>query len=395
MKIRGMNERIIYLDNAATTYPKPRHLLETMISAYARMGVSPGRGSYDLAVEAEDLVQETRVKVARFFGGPDPDRVIFAGNATDALNLVIQGLAEPGDHIVSTRLEHNSVLRPLHHLHQCGVIEYDLVPFDGSGFVDPDDVARAIRPNTRAVIVCHASNVLGTIQPISEIGRLCHDRGVPLIVDAAQSAGIIPIDMTASHVAAVAFTGHKSLLGPTGIGGLVLNSLPDIRSTRFGGTGVDSKNPVHTQTFPHRLEAGTLNLLGIIGLSESIDFVLREGLTSIQRREMELLTGLRDGLSALEGVGLYCGEDLDRHLGLLTVHVRGIGPEDLGAILDADFGIAVRAGLHCAPLVHRDLGQYPRGGVRFSFGPFNTPEDTDAAVEAMTLIARSKAGSGK
>jgi cysteine desulfurase/selenocysteine lyase len=216
-----MSGHLIYLDNAATTYPKPRHMLEAMISAYARLGVSPGRGSYDLAVEAEDMVQETRVKVARFFGGPDPDRVIFAGNATDALNLVIQGLAEPGDHIVSTRLEHNSVLRPLHHLHQCGLIEYDLVPFDGRGFVDPDDVARAIRSNTRAVIVCHASNVLGTIQPVSEIGQLCRDREVPLIIDAAQSAGIVPIDMTAWHVAAVAFTGHKSLLGPTGIGGLV------------------------------------------------------------------------------------------------------------------------------------------------------------------------------
>jgi cysteine desulfurase/selenocysteine lyase len=390
-----MSGHLIYLDNAATTYPKPRHMLEAMISAYARLGVSPGRGSYDLAVEAEDMVQETRVKVARFFGGPDPDRVIFAGNATDALNLVIQGLAKPGDHIVSTRLEHNSVLRPLHHLHQCGLIEYDLVPFDGRGFVDPDDVARAIRSNTRAVIVCHASNVLGTIQPVSEIGQLCRDREVPLIIDAAQSAGIVPIDMTAWHVAAVAFTGHKSLLGPTGIGGLVLNTLPDIRSTRFGGTGVDSKSPVHTQTFPHRLEAGTLNLLGIIGLSEGMDFVLNEGLTAIHRRELELLTALRDGLSALQGVELYCGDNLDGHLGLLTVNVRGIDPEDLGAILDADFGIAVRAGLHCAPLVHKDLCHYPRGGVRFSFGPFNTPEDTGAAVEAMTMIARSKTGSGK
>jgi cysteine desulfurase/selenocysteine lyase len=394
-EIREVSEHIIYLDNAATTYPKPRHMLEAMISAYARLGVSPGRGSYDLAVEAEDMVQETRAKVARFFGAPDPDRVIFAGNATDALNLVIQGLAEPGDHIVSTRLEHNSVLRPLHHLHQCGLIEYDLVPFNGRGFVDPDDVARAIRSNTRAVIVCHASNVLGTIQPVSEIGQLCRDREVPLIIDAAQSAGIVPIDMTAWHVAAVAFTGHKSLLGPTGIGGLVLNSLQDIRSTRFGGTGVDSKSPVHTQTFPHRLEAGTLNLLGIIGLSEGMDFVLSQGLTSIHGREMELLTGLRDGLSALQGVELYCGEDLDSHLGLLTVNVRGIDPEDLGAILDADFSIAVRAGLHCAPLVHKDLGHYPRGGVRFSFGPFNSLEDTGAAVEAMTMIARSKTGSGK
>jgi cysteine desulfurase / selenocysteine lyase len=385
-----MTERMIYLDNAATTFPKPREMLEAMLETFSRVGVSPGRGSYDLASEAEEVVRDTREKLARFFGAPDPDRVIFASNATDALNLAIQGLIEPGDHVVATRLEHNSVLRPVHHLHQQGIIDFDLVPFDGRGFIDPEAVAGAIRKNTRLVIACHASNVLGTVQPIPKLGRVCEERNVPLLIDTAQSAGIIPIDMGAWKIAALAFTGHKSLLGPTGIGGLVINPELEVRTTRFGGTGVDSKSLVHTQTFPHRLEAGTLNLMGIIGLSAALDFVEAEGMESIRSREMGLLTRLRDGLSALDGIELFCAEDLSDHVGLITVNVKGLHPEDTGSILDGDFGIAVRPGLHCAPLVHETMGTYPQGAVRFSLGPFNTLEDIDLTLEAMAKIARSK-----
>jgi cysteine desulfurase/selenocysteine lyase len=389
-RIARMTNRLIYLDNAATIFPKPRPILEAMLETYSRMGVSPGRGSYDLAVEAEELVGQTRKKLARFFGAPDPDRVIFASNATDALNMAMQGLFEPGDHVVATRLEHNSVLRPLHHLRQRGLIEYDLVPFDSRGFVDPEAIAKAVRANTRLVICCHASNVLGTVQPISDIGRVCNERKVPLLIDAAQSAGVIPIDMGAWHLSAVAFTGHKSLLGPTGIGGLVIHPELDIQSTRFGGTGVDSKNLVHTQTFPHRLEAGTINLLGVIGLSKGLDFVMAEGLNTIYHRETELLTRLRDGLSVLDSITLYCQEDLTEHLGIITANMEGIEPGDIGAILDADFGIAVRSGLHCAPLVHETLGTYPQGGVRFSIGPFNTDEEIDRTIEAMDIISRTR-----
>jgi cysteine desulfurase/selenocysteine lyase len=384
-----MTDRVIYLDNAATTFPKPRTILEAMLETYSHMGVSPGRGSYDLAAEAEELVMKTRQKLAQFFGAPDPNRVIFASNATDALNLAMQGLFEPGDHVVSTRLEHNSVLRPLHHLHQRGLIEYDLVPFDNRGFIDPEAIAKAIRSDTRLVICCHASNVLGTVQSIPELGRVCNERNVPLLIDAAQSAGMIPIDMGAWQVSAVAFTGHKSLLGPTGIGGLVVDPELDIQTTRFGGTGVNSKSLIHTQTYPHRLEAGTINLLGVIGLSKGLDFLMAEGLNAIHHGEMELLTRLRDGLSALDRLTLYCQEDLSEHVGIITANVQGIKPEDVGAILDADFGIAVRTGLHCAPLVHETLGTYPQGGVRFSLGPFNTKDDIDRIIEAMGMIARS------
>ncbi|MEW6440826.1 MAG: aminotransferase class V-fold PLP-dependent enzyme [bacterium] len=382
--------QVIYLDNAATTFPKPREVLKRIVETYTRLGVSPGRGSYDLAMEAEEFVQQSRRKLARFFCAPDPERVIFANNATDALNLAIQGLLQAGHHVVATRLEHNSVLRPLFHFRQIGMIEYDLVPFNGDGFIDPRDVADMMRPNTRLVIICHASNVLGTIQPIAEVGRLCADRGVPLMIDASQSAGHVPIDMDAWGVSIVAFTGHKSLYGPTGIGGLLIRPDLKIQATRFGGTGIESRSLIHTQTFPHRLEAGTINLLGIIGLSAGLDYVLAKGMDEIHRREMELLRRLRDGLSELQGVDLYCAQDLSNHVAVLTTNVRGIEPEDVGAILDVDFGVAARTGLHCAPLIHEDLGTSPRGGVRFSLGCFNTAEDIDSAIEAMASICKHR-----
>jgi cysteine desulfurase / selenocysteine lyase len=383
----AMTDRLIYLDNAATSFPKPIEVLREMVETYARVGVSPGRGNHDLATQAGDLVDQARSQVARFFGAPDPTRVIFAANATDALNTVIGGLVRPGDHVVATRLDHNSVLRPLHHLAQRGIINYDLAPFDGRGFVDPDAVAALLRPNTRAVVMTHASNVIGTIQPVAEIARLCAERGVPLLLDIAQSAGQVPIDMTAAGIAAVAFTGHKSLYGPSGIGGLVLMPGLDVETTRFGGTGMDSASLVHSQAWPLRLEAGTLNLLGVIGLSLGIAFVERQGLAELHAREMALLARLRDGLAAIPGVTLYCADDLAGHLPVLVANVAGIHPQDVGAILDGDFGIAVRVGVHCAPLVHRDLGTIERGAVRFSLGAFTTDEEIDLAIEAMNAIA--------
>jgi len=382
--------RLTYLDNAATTFPKPREVLIQMLETYSRLGVSPGRGGYDLAVEASQFVEQTRQKAADFFGAPDPQRVIFTANATDALNLVIQGVLQPGDHAIATRLDHNSVLRPLEHLQQRGSIEYDLVPFDGKGFIDPHDVIARIRANTRLVILTHASNVIGTVQPVAEIARLCGEYGIPVVIDTAQSAGKIPVDMQNWGIAAVAFTGHKSLFAPTGIGGLIAAEDLDIRSTRFGGTGIESRSLTHTQSYPHRLEAGTINLMGIAGLSAGLDFIQAEGMEDIHQREMELLTLLRDGLARLTDVDLYCADDLDRHVAVLSANIRGMDPEDVGAILDGDFEIAVRIGLHCAPLVHEDLKTSPRGSVRFSLGRINTEADIDRAIAAMDQIVRQK-----
>jgi cysteine desulfurase / selenocysteine lyase len=386
----GVADRLIYLDNAATTFPKPVSVLNTMVQTYMRAGVSPGRGSYDLAAEAGQLVAGARQKVARVFHAPDPDRVVFTANATDALNIALQGMVRLGDHVVSTRLEHNSVLRPLHHLRLKGLIEYDLIPFDDKGFVDPGDIMAAIRPNTRLVIINHVSNVLGTVQPVPEIGRRCAELGIPLFVDVAQSAGVLPIDMESWRVAGIAFTGHKSMLGPTGIGGLVLAPGVEVEPTRFGGTGFESLSLVHPDSFPYRLETGTHNLMGIIGLSEALDYLQSRGIESIHAREMELLRRLLEGLSGCDGIRIFGAENLSDHLGLLAANIRGMDPEDVGAILDADFHIAVRVGLHCAPLLHQSIGTSPRGTIRFSIGPFNTEEDIDETVTAMKTIARSK-----
>ena len=382
-----MTDGLIYLDNAATSCPKPPAVLEQMLQRYRELGVSPGRGSYDRALQAGDAVERAREQLARFFGAPDPTRVVFAANATDALNLAFHGLLRPGDHVVATQLEHNSVLRPLHTFRERGWIKYDLAPCDGHGFIDPDDIARRIQPNTRLVVVSHASNVLGTIQPISVIGRICTEHGVPLILDTAQSAGTIPVDMVDWHLSAVAFTGHKALFGPTGIGGLVVHPDLDIQASRFGGTGIDSRNLMHTPTFPHRLEAGTLNLLGILGLSAGVEYVLEQGLESIHAHEMRLMQRLRDGLATLGHVEMYCAESLRDHVAVLTLNVNGINPEDVGAILDADFDIAVRVGLHCAPLTHQAVGTYNRGAVRFSPGYFNTTDDIDRAIEALASFS--------
>jgi len=380
---------VIYLDNAATTFPKPTGTLERALERYRELGVSPGRGNHDLAMRASDAVDEVRAKVAAFFGAPDPERVIFGANATDALNTAILGLVRPGDHVVATRLDHNSVLRPLHHLAETGVITWDAVPFDERGIVTADALEALLRPATRLVVMTHASNVIGTVQPVAEIAGRCAARGIPLVLDAAQSAGQVPIDMAALGISALAFTGHKSLYGPSGIGGLVVMPSLEIATSRFGGTGMDSASLVHTQAYPLRLEAGTLNLLGVLGLGEGLDFVGAQGVAAIHAREAALLTRLRNGLAATERVTLYrAAGDLADRVAVLACNVDGIHPQDVGAILDGDFDIAVRVGVHCAPLVHRDLGTIDRGAVRFSLGAFTTGADVDAAVEAMRAIAR-------
>ena len=382
---------MIYLDNAATSYPKPRALLEQMVDRYCAMGVSPGRGSYDLAVAAEGVIDKVRAKLARFFGAPDPQRVIFTANATDGLNQALLGLLKDGDHVITTRLEHNSVLRPLHHLHQERGVAFSLVPFSPQGFIDPDDIARAIRSQTRLVVINHASNVLGTVQPVAQVGAVCAQRGIPLLVDASQSAGQVEVNMAAMKASAIVFTGHKSLYGPTGTGGVILHPDLEVQSTRFGGTGVESRSPVHTQRFPHRLEAGTHNLMGIIGLDLAIDYLLERGLGSIHQQEMALIGRLWDGLSQIRGITIYGAPDFSHRLAVLSINVDGVAPADVGAILDADFDIAVRVGLHCAPLVHDTLGTAAQGAVRFSLGLFNTVEDIDRTIEAMSRIAGMQA----
>jgi len=382
------NHDLIYLDNAATSYPKPSGCLYRAMERYLKLGASPGRGGYDLAIEAEDAVSDIRRLLCRFFGADESYHLCFSANATDALNTLLQGLTQPGDHLVTTFLEHNAVLRPLHHLRLQGRIEFDLVPFDPDGFINPEDIASAIRPHTRLVVLNHASNVLGTVQPVAAVGEICRQRNIPLILDVSQSAGVIPVEMKQWNVSALAFTGHKSLMGPTGIGGLIVCPGLPVRSTRFGGTGVNSSDLQHSQAFPYRLESGTINLLGILALGESLTFLHELEAKGYHEQEMTLITALRDGLMEVDGINLYAARNLKHHLPLLSCNIRGYTASDAAAILDGDFNIAVRSGLHCAPLVHQHLGTAPNGTIRFSLGIYNHKEHIDAAIDAMSRIAR-------
>ncbi|MCL4847179.1 MAG: aminotransferase class V-fold PLP-dependent enzyme [Acidobacteria bacterium] len=385
-------DRLIYLDNAATSFPKPEPVYTFMDQFFRRCGVNPGRSGYDRCMEAGLLVEDTRRQLMAFFGGRDPNRLVFSLNSTDALNLAIFGLLEAGDHAVTTTLEHNSVLRPLYHLAGRGV-DVDHVPFDGRGFVDPDEVARAFRPNTKLVVVNHASNVIGTVQPIADIGRRCRERGVTCLIDASQTAGKVPIDVEAMCVDVVAFTGHKSLMGPTGIGGLYVGEHVDIRLTRAGGTGVRSAVRTHLEEYPWRLEYGTPNLLGIAGLHAGVEWVNGRGMTPIHEGEMALMAQLRDGLAAIDGVTLYCQDDLTNHIGVLAFNVRGYEAADVGTLLDVDYEVACRTGLQCAPRLHEQLGTADlHGAVRLSVGPFNTADHIATVVEAVREIAAARAG---
>lgn len=380
-------EQLIYFDNAATSFPKPENVYTFMDQFFRRAGVNPGRSGYDLCIEAGQLVEDTRRTLTRFLGGTDPNRLVFTHNSTDSLNLALFGTLASGDHAISTTLEHNSVLRPLYHLERDLGVAVDYVPFDSKGFVDPDAIRRHWRANTKVVAINHASNVIGTVQPVAEIGRLCHERGALLVVDASQTAGKIPIDVTAMHIDLLAFTGHKSLFGPMGIGGMYVREGVTVRQTRAGGTGVRSAVRHHLEEYPYRLEFGTPNLPGIAGLHAGVEWLQQHAPHAIHEQEMRLARGLRDGLAQIEGVTLYCQDDLTDHIAVLAFNIDGMEASDVGMMLDVDHQIACRTGLHCAPLVHEQLGTAAHGAVRFSVGPFNTEEEVKTAVGAVQEIA--------
>ncbi len=377
-----------YLDNASTTFPKPAQVLEVMVDFATNIGVTPGRSTFDLAMVAESVIDGCRKSICELFHGPHRDRVVFGHNATDALNLVIFGLLGRGGHVVSTRLEHNSVLRPIAHCVDDHGASATLVPFDGRGYVDPDDVRRAITRDTRLVVINHVSNVLGTVQPVAEIGAICRAAGVPLCVDAAQSAGQVPIDMQAMNIDVVAFTGHKSLLGPTGTGGLCVGNGVDIAHTRAGGTGVKSAARRHPTEYPLRLEYGTPNSMGIAGLARGLAFIAEQGgVDAIHAREMELARPLWQSLRETDGVTLHCAESLEARVPVFSFNLDGMDAAQAGARLDVDFDVACRTGLHCAPLVHESIGTSPTGSVRFSIGPLTTREDVEAGANAVRALA--------
>jgi cysteine desulfurase family protein len=382
-----MND-FVYLDNAATTFPKPAEVIQSMCDFYQSKGVNPGRTGFDLALEAEETLATARQELAAFFGGSNRDRLVFSYNVTDALNLLISSVLSPGDHAITTCLEHNSVLRPMYRQGELGV-DVDFVPFDAAGYVDPADIAHRFRPATRLVVVNHGSNVIGTIQPVAEIGRLCREQGILFAIDVAQTAGLVPIDIEAMSADVVCFTGHKSLFGPSGIGGMYIADHVEITPCRAGGTGVMSALTRQPEAYPWRMEFGTVNLMGAAGLLAAQRWISeRGGVGAIYEHEMRHARRLRDGLADIDGVRLYCA-DLERdHLPVFAFNIEGLPADQAGTFLDVEHNVITRTGLHCAPLVHEGIGTAEADGtVRFSPGIFTSDEDIERAVAAVADIA--------
>ncbi|MBN2643852.1 MAG: aminotransferase class V-fold PLP-dependent enzyme [Desulfuromonadaceae bacterium] len=376
----------VYLDNAATTFPKPEAVYRAQDEVARRCGANPGRGGYRLAQQAAQVVSQAREQVANFFHIVDSRCLVFTASATQSVNMALFGLLQPGDRVVTTSMEHNAVARPLHHLQQHG-IEVVHVAADPRGCINLADIRQACQVPTRLVVVNHCSNVSGTVQPVEDIGRWCRAQGILFMVDAAQSAGILPLDVEEMGIDLLAAPGHKGLLGPQGTGVLYVHPELTLRPLIYGGTGTFSSQLEQPESLPESLESGTLNLAGLAGLAAGLDFIEQTGRERILVHEQALLKQMWQGLSALSGVTLYGpGPDSGRCAGALSLVIDGQDPSVTGFFLDQKFDIAVRVGLHCAPLAHRTLGSWPLGTVRVSPGFFNTEEDIEAFIAAIAAL---------
>jgi cysteine desulfurase family protein len=380
-------ENVIYLDNAATSFPKPPSVYETMDRFLRMLGANPGRAGHRMAVGAEQEIDRVRHGLARTFHAGDHHRIVFTLNCTDALNMGIKGVLREGDHVVTTVLEHNSVSRPLQQMAENGYITLTRLDCSGDGYLDPDAVKQALTPKTKLVVVTHASNVLGTVQPIRAIGAIAREAGVTFMVDAAQTAGALPIDVEADFIDLLAFAGHKSLYGPPGSGGLYVRETVALKPWREGGTGGDSSTAVQPTEFPHYLEGGTPNTVGIAGLGAGVAFIAETGIETIHAHEQKLRNQLRDAVADDDRFKVHGPLNDGKTVAPIALTLKGMQPEDVGSILDQSFHIAVRSGLHCAPYTHRRMETHPGGMLRFSPGFFNTEEDISATIEALREIA--------
>jgi cysteine desulfurase family protein len=377
---------MIYLDNAATTFPKPESTYYYMNKYTREIAANPGRGSHSMAIESAEIIFETRELLAKFFNIEDSMNIVFTKNCTESLNIGIKGVLKKGDHVITTSMEHNSVLRPLTVMESRGV-ELTIVQADEFGLIDPKDIEGEIKENTKLVITTHVSNLTGTIMPIDEIGSICRDRHILYMVDSAQSAGLLEIDVKKQNIDILAFPGHKNLFGPMGIGGLYVGEDIEIDSFIEGGTGSLSSEVVQPDFMPDKLESGTPNLPGIAGLKGGLEFIMETGREEIKRREDQLLKVFVDIISSTWNIQSYGPEDLGKRSGVVLVNIRGIDSSDLASRLDSEFGIAVRPGYHCAPLAHKTIGTYGKGAVRFSLSFFNTMKDIEKAAGALIKIA--------
>jgi len=383
--------KLIYLDNGATSFPKPPAVAAAMSHFLLNVGGSPGRSGHRLSQEAARVVFECREALARLFGAPDSRRIIFTLNATQALNTAIYGILKPGDRVITTAMEHNSTMRPLRDLERRGVISLEVLPCDTAGRLELGHLEAALRTRPRLLAAVHASNVSGAILPLREVGAMARAAGTLLLVDAAQSAGALPIDVEADGIDLLAFTGHKALFGPQGTGGLWARPGVEPEPLFRGGTGSNSELEEQPEFWPDRLESGTQNAVGLAGLLAGVSFIAETGLPAIREREEALTKRLLDGLTDLAGVTLYGPEHAAERSPIVSVTFSGLVPSEAGFLLEEGFGVLTRVGLHCAPAAHRTLGTYPQGTVRFAPGFFTADAEIDVAIEGCRYLAAKKA----
>jgi cysteine desulfurase family protein len=381
---------MIYLDNAATSWPKPPAVAEAMVHFINNVGANPGRSAHRLAVESGRIVYRAREAVADLFNAPDPLRVVFGHNVTEALNLALRGLLHPGDHVVTSSMEHNSMMRPLRALERQGV-DLTVVRCSPQGFLDPADLEAAVRSSTVMIALNHASNVVGTLLPVTKAARIARDHGLLLLVDVAQTGGAYPIDVQADGIDLLAFTGHKSLYGPMGTGGLIVGERVDVgrmEPLKRGGTGSRSEHEEQPDFLPDMCESGTPNAVGLAGLEAGVCWVLERGVGAIHAHEVALAQRLIDGLEGLPGVTVYGGLRAEQQTATVSFNVACMQPSEAGLRLDEEYGIMCRVGLHCAPAAHKTIETFPAGTVRFGLSAFSTQEEVDAAVAAVGRLAR-------
>ena len=379
---------MIYLDNAATSWPKPESVYRAMDEFLRAGGGNPGRGGHTMALAASRMIEDVRLLLTRLINSPDKDRVVFTFNCTDSLNIGLKGLLRPGDHVITSSIEHNSVVRPLSKLEKQGIRVTRLSPRSRSGFVSPGDIEQAITPETRLLLMTHASNVNGVIQPIEEYGSLSRRHGLIFMVDAAQTAGRYPLDVQADNIDLLAFSGHKGPMGPPGIGVLYISDRVDLDSLREGGTGSQSELEEQPTTLPHKFECGTANTVGIAGLGAGLGFIFREGMEQILAHEQTLTNRLLEGLSQTTGLTLHKAGAPACQAPIVSFSVDDSSSGEVAAVLDQAFDIKVRAGLHCAPSAHKTMGTFPRGTLRLSPGYFNTEEEIDITLQSIEQITR-------
>ena len=383
---------MIYFDNAATSWPKPPGVAERMTYFMDEVGANPGRSGHRLSVEAGRIVYAAREAVAELFNAPDPLRIAFGHNVTEALNLALRGLLRPGDHVVTSSMEHNAMMRPLRALNGDGVA-LSVVPCSPEGFLDPADVEAAVRPNTKVIALNHASNVVGTLLPVARVGPIARRHGVLLLVDVAQTAGAYPIDVQADEIDLLAFTGHKSLYGPMGTGGLIVGERVDgvrMEPLKRGGTGSRSEHEEQPDFLPDVYESGTPNAVGLAGLGAGVRWVLAQGVETIRAHEVALTQQLTNGLAGIPGVTVYGGLDAERQTATISFVVAGLETSDIGLLLDEEYEIMCRVGLHCAPAAHRTIGTFPTGTVRFGLGASNTSQEVEVALDAVRALAQKR-----